>query len=418
MKTYERIIKMGGRVILHCDMNNFFASVECLSRPELKDVPMAVAGSEDDRHGIILAKNNIAKKYGILTAETVWQAKKKCPDLVLVPPHHERYSYYSKVINEIYSRFTDMVEPFSIDESWLDVTGSRLLFGSGEEIAKKISDVTKKETGLTMSIGVSFNKFFAKMASDYKKPDAITVITRDNYKDILYPLPVGDMIFVGKSTLERLNLLGIYTIGDLAETHVEILKKAIGKSGESLWENANGLDETPVMRIDYQREEKSMGNGITFRRDLTTEEDIRAAIVMLSDSLSMKLRKRELKGNVIKIDVKDTNLKKITRQKKLDYSTYLKSEIAEESLRLVKANWKTGTPIRHITVTVSGFEDEERPQQLSLFETAKKSNEKAFRMEKSIDVIRDRFGMDSISFGSNVDTDIVRNHKKDNDNED
>lgn len=409
---------MGDRVILHCDMNNFFASVECLSRPELINVPMAVAGSEDDRHGIILAKNNIAKKYGIVTAETVWQAKRKCPDLILVPPHHERYSYYSRVINEIYSRFTDMVEPFSIDESWLDVTGSRLLFGSGEEIAKKISDTAKKETGLTMSIGVSFNKFFAKMGSDYKKPDAITVITRDNYKDILFPLPVGDMIFVGKATLERLNTLGIHTIGDLAETDVEFLKKALGKMGESLWENANGMDESPVMNIDYQREEKSMGNGITFRRDLETQEDIRAAVVMLSDSLSMKLRKRDLKGNIIKVDIKDTTLKKITRQKKLEYSTYLERDIAEESLKLIYANWKSGNPIRHITVTVSGFEDRDKPEQMSFFDSVKKSDEKVLRMEKSIDVIRDRFGMDSISFGSNVDTDIVRNYKRDNDNED
>ena len=409
---------MSDRVILHCDMNNFFASVECLFRPELKDVPMAVAGSEDDRHGIILAKNNIAKKYGIVTAETVWQAKKKCPSLVLVPPHHERYSHYSRVINEIYARFTDMVEPFSIDESWLDVTGSRLLFGSGEEIAHKISDAVKEETGLTMSIGVSFNKFFAKMGSDYKKPDAITVITRENYKDILFPLPVGDMIFVGKSTLERLNHLGIRTIGELAETDVEMLKKAIGKSGESLWENANGLDDSPVMNIDYQREEKSMGNGITFRRDLETEDDIRAALVMLSDSLSYKLRKRDLKGNIIKIDIKDTKLRKITRQKKLDYHTYLKSDIVKESLKLLMANWETGNPIRHITVTVSGFEDDEKSEQMSLFGTKNKSSEKTYHMEKSIDDIRSRFGMQAISFGSNVDCDIVRNHKKDNDNED
>ena len=409
---------MSDRVILHCDMNNFFASVECLFRPELKDVPMAVAGSEDDRHGIILAKNNIAKKYGIVTAETVWQAKKKCPSLVLVPPHHERYSHYSRVINEIYARFTDMVEPFSIDESWLDVTGSRLLFGSGEEIAHKISDAVKEETGLTMSIGISFNKFFAKMGSDYKKPDAITVITRENYKDILFPLPVGDMIFVGKSTLERLNHLGIRTIGELAETDVEMLKKAIGKSGESLWENANGLDDSPVMNIDYQREEKSMGNGITFRRDLETEDDIRAALVMLSDSLSYKLRKRDLKGNIIKIDIKDTKLRKITRQKKLDYHTYLKSDIAKESLKLLTANWETGNPIRHITVTVSGFEDDEKSEQMSLFGTKNKSSEKTYHMEKSIDDIRSRFGMQAISFGSNVDCDIVRNHKKDNDNED
>lgn len=408
---------MPDRVILHCDMNNFFASVECLFRPELKEVPMAVAGSEDDRHGIILAKNNIAKKYGIVTAETVWQAKKKCPHLVTVPPHHERYSYYSKVINDIYCRFTDMVEPFSIDESWLDVTGSRLLFGEGYEIAQKISAMVKEETGLTMSIGVSFNKFFAKMGSDYKKPDAITCITRDNYKEILYPLPVGDMIFVGKSTLERLNMLGIHTIGDLAETDVEILKKAIGKSGQSLWENANGMDIDPVMNIDYQREEKSVGNGITFRRDLETMEDIRAAMVMLSDSLSSKLRKRNLKGNVIKIDIKDANLKKITRQKKLTYSTCLKSEITEEGLKLLLSNWQIGNPIRHITVTMSGFEDDKNPRQMCLFES-ENTNEKAYHMEKSIDDIRNRFGDLAISFGSNVNCDIVRHHKKENGHED
>ena len=409
---------MGDRVILHCDMNNFFASVECLYHPELKDVPMAVAGSEDDRHGIILAKNNIAKRYGIVTAETVWQAKKKCPALVTVPPHHQRYSDFSHKINGIYAKYTDLVEPFSIDESWLDVTGSKMLFGDGEEIAKKISDEVKRETGLTMSIGVSFNKYFAKLGSDYKKPDAITVITRENYKDILYPLPVEDMIFVGKSTLTRLNALGIHTIRDLAEFDVELLKKAIGKSGESLWENANGMDVSPVMNIDHKREEKSIGNGITFRRDLENDTDIRAALVMLSDSLGAKLRHKDLKGSVVKVDIKDTELKKISRQKKLNHATDISREIMEESYKLIRENWKMGEPIRHITVTVSDFDREGIVSQMSFFDAIDTASEKLSNIERSIDKIRERFGNSAISFGSNINNDIVNMHRKGDEDED
>ena len=206
------------RVILHCDMNGFFASVELLSHPELRDRPMAVCGSPDKRHGIILAKNEPAKKAGVVTAETVWQALKKCPDLQFVPPHMSKYKHYSRLINEIYQRFTDMVEPFSIDESWLDVTASQSLFGSGREIADTIRETVKKELGLTLSAGVSFNKIFAKMGSEYKKPDATTLITRENYKDILWPLPARDMFFVGKATAQKLAAAGISTIGDIAVT--------------------------------------------------------------------------------------------------------------------------------------------------------------------------------------------------------
>ena len=231
MSTYEN-----DRTILHCDMNGFYASVELLSRPDLVGVPMAVCGDPKNRHGVILAKSEEAKKYGIQTAMTVWQAMRLCPDLRLVAPHHDKYKYWSGVINEIYQRYTDMVEPFSIDESWLDVTASRRLFGDGKEIADQIRETVKKETGLTLSAGVSFNKIFAKMGSDYKKPDATTVITRENYKDLLWPLPAGEMFFVGSATAEKLAKFNILTIGDIASQERTFLAAQFGKYGGMLYD--------------------------------------------------------------------------------------------------------------------------------------------------------------------------------------
>ena len=238
------------RVILHCDMNGFFASVELLDYPELRDKPMAVCGDPESRHGIILAKNEIAKRYGIVTAETLWQARKKCPDLQTVPPHHKKYQHYSRLINEIYLQYTDMVEPFSVDESWLDVTASQKLFGNGKQIADKIRNQVKKELGLTLSAGVSFNKIFAKMGSDYKKPDATTVITQENYKNILWPLDIRDLFFVGKATADKLQGIGIHTIGQLAESDRHTVTALLGKQGSIIHDYANGLDQTPVSRFD------------------------------------------------------------------------------------------------------------------------------------------------------------------------
>lgn len=253
------------RVILHCDMNGFFASVELLEHPELKDKPMAVSGDPNNRHGIILAKNQIAKEYGVVTAETIWKAKQKCPDLQLVRPHMSKYKHYCTLINEIYQRFTDMVEPFSIDESWLDVTASQKLFGSGKEIADTIRETVKAELGLTLSAGVSFNKIFAKMGSEYKKPDATTEITRDNYKEILWPLPAREFFGVGRATADKLLHLGIHTIGDIATAPKELLVAHFGKHGNIMWEHANGLDESPVSLYSEREPIKSVGNGINLR---------------------------------------------------------------------------------------------------------------------------------------------------------
>ena len=278
------------RVILHCDMNGFFASVELLDYPQLKDKPMAVCGNPDNRHGIILAKNEIAKSYGVVTAETLWQARKKCPQLQTVPPHHDKYRHYSKLINEIYLRYTDMVEPFSVDESWLDVTGSLRLFGTGRQIADTLRETVKKELGLTLSAGVSFNKIFAKMGSDYKKPDATTVITRENFKSLLWPMDIGSMFFVGKATARKLHDFGIKTIGELAMSDKKMISSLLGKQGGVIHDYANGLDMTPVLRYDQLEKIKSIGNGTTFRRNLQGPDDLQVAVMGLSDTVAPRRR--------------------------------------------------------------------------------------------------------------------------------
>ena len=394
------------RVILHCDMNGFFASVELLDYPHLKDKPMAVCGNPDNRHGIILAKNELAKAYGVVTAETLWQARKKCPDLQVVPPHHSKYKHYSKLLNEIYLRYTDMVEPFSVDESWLDVTGSQKLFGNGKQIADEIRETVKKELGLTLSAGVSFNKIFAKMGSDYKKPDATTVISRDNYKDILWPLDIRAMFFVGKVTADKLHDFGIKTIGELAKTDKSSLIGLLGKQGGVIHDYANGLDITPVLRFDQQEKIKSVGNGTTFRRNLTGEEDIRTGVTALSDTVASRLRKYKMKAFGVKVDIKDPNFKVISRQVQLDNPTNLTEVIADTAMELIRKHWRMRDPIRLITVTAINLCDENQAQQLSLFADENINTDKEERAERAMDDIREKFGNSAISFGSVIKNDI------------
>lgn len=394
------------RVILHCDMNGFFASVELLDYPHLKDKPMAVCGNPENRHGIILAKNEIAKKYGVVTAETLWQARKKCPDLEVVPPHHSKYKHYSKLINEIYLRYTDMVEPFSVDESWLDVTASQNLFGSGVEIANEIRETVKKELGLTLSAGVSFNKIFAKMGSDYKKPDATTEITRENYKDILWPLDIRDLFFVGKVTADKLNHMGIKTIGELAKSDKNTLMALLGKQGGVIHDYANGLDITPVLRFDQQEKVKSVGNGTTFRRNLSGIEDIRTGVTALSDTVASRLRKNKMKAFGVKVDIKDPSFKVITRQQQLDNPTNLTEVIADTAMDIITKSWRMRDPIRMLTVTAINLCDENQAQQLSLFADENISTEKEEKAERAMDDIREKFGSGAITFGSVLKNDI------------
>ena len=398
------------RTILHCDCNGFFASVECLFRPELKTVPMAVGGDSESRHGIILAKNELAKKYNIQTAETIWQAKKKCPDLVIVPPRHEEYSKYSRIINSIYQEYTDLVEPFGIDESWLDVTASRRLFGDGKTIADTIRERVKREIGLTVSVGVSFNKVFAKLGSDYKKPDATTVISRENMEKIVYPLPVSALLFVGGKTLEKLNLMHIHTIGDLAKADRNILSAKLGKAGEMLSVYARGKDEDPVKSIYHQDEVKSVGNGMTFRRDLLGEEDIKQGIHILAESVATRLRKKKLKCETIHLQIKSPDFKTVSRQKKLSSPTSLEKEISEVAYGLFLSLWNLEKPVRAMTITGSNLVSGDGATQMTFFEE-EKDTEKRERLEETIDVLRNRFGYDSLKKADVIGSDIYGHTK-------
>ena len=394
---------MKDRVILHCDCNGFFASVECALNPDLKNVPMAVGGSVEARHGIILAKNELAKKYNIQTAETIFSAKKKCPDLVIVPPHHDVYEEYSRIVNEIYLEYTDLVEKFGIDESWLDVTGSQRLFGSGEEIASILRKRIREEIGITISVGVSFNKVFAKLGSDYKKPDATTVISRENFKEIVYPLPVGDLLFVGRRTKEALYKLHIETIGDLAESNETDIIKLLGKQGESIYRYARGEDNSPV-DPHANEEVKSVGNGMTFKRDLYGERDILCGISHLSESIAVRMRKKGVKCTVVQVTIKDPDLHSIQRQEKLDSPTNLAKEITDKAMEIIRRSWNMKNPIRMLTVTGGGIVPENGAEQISFFDETK--DPKWESLEKTIDAIRDKYGKDAIQNANIMGNDL------------
>lgn len=403
---------MKDRVILHCDCNSFFASVETVFNPQYRDVPMAVAGSVENRHGIILAKNEHAKKFNIKTAETVFSAKKKCPDLVLLDPHYDRYVEYSVKANEIYSRYTDMVEPFGIDESWLDVTASGV-FGNGYEIAEKIRQEIKQELGITVSVGVSFNKVFAKLGSDYKKPDATTVISRENFKDIVYPLPVSDLLFVGKSTADALKHLGIRTIGDLAEANRELLVMKLGKSGAMLSSYAKGEDNSPV-ESSSKADAKSIGNGFTFKHDLVGREECLTGIKYLSEEIGTKLRIKGLKCSTVQLTIKDEYLRSIQRNLTLSSPTDISSEIADAAYRILCREWKEERPIRMITVTATNIvRADSVHEQLGFFDSEKtEKREKNGKREIAVDEIRRKFGTDSIVRASIIENDIGIYNKK------
>ena len=391
------------RVIFHCDCNSFFASVETLDHPEWASVPMAVTGDPESRHGIILAKNELAKKYGVQTAETIWSAKQKCPQLLCVPSHHRKYSEISQRINQIYLDYTDLVEPFSVDESYLDVTGSLALFGmEPRALADTIRERIKREIGITISVGVSFCKVFAKLGSDYKKPDATTVFDRAAVESIVYKLPVGDMMFVGKKTAQQLSHMGIQTIGALAETDEPTLRRALGELGCTIWKYAAGLDDEPVHSYYERREVKSIGNGTTFRRDLLTLEEAHAGIVMLCDEVVWRLRNENKKCTVVQLTIRDAEFRTIQRQRKLDVPTWLQADIIEVALSLVRENWKNGLRIRMLTVTVSGLVQPDLvAQQMTLFDEPSDTarSERQEKLEAALVSIRKKTGIDSIYRG-------------------
>lgn len=393
--------------ILHCDLNNFYASIECILKPELKNFPVAVCGDPEKRHGIVLAKNNIAKSFGIKTAETIFSAKKKCPGLICVPPHHDKYLDYSEQVKAIYYNYTDMIEPYGIDECWLDVTGSLKLFKSAENIAESIRSEVKQKTGLTVSIGVSFTKVFAKLGSDLKKPDAVTVITRENYKEKIYNIPVAELFMIGKQTAKKLVLLNINTIGELAEAPVELLMQHFGINGKRMKDDASGIEQTEVNKFNNARTVKSIGHGVTTARDVKSLEDAKTVLYHLAELTATRLRKYGFKGACIAISLRDNKMFTFSRQISLDYNFNSASEIAKQAFELLKTNYNFDTmpPLRTISLSITHLKSLSDSEQLDMF--ADTNLQKNAVLENSIDKIRLKYGYNSIQRGLLIENTFI-----------
>ena len=391
------------RTILHCDMNNFYASVECLYNPAIREKPVAVCGNPALRHGIVLAKNGLAKSRGVRTGEALWEAERKCPGLVTVPPHFDRYLRFSAMAREIYAEYTDQVEPFGLDECWLDVTGSLHLFGGdARQLADDIRGRLRQELGLTISVGVSFNKVFAKLGSDYKKPDATTVISRENWRDMVWPLPVGDLLYVGRAARRTLAQYGVETIGQLAACKPEMLEQLMGKTGVQLHRYANGLDDAPVRPQHEHEPVKSVGNSTTFPENLTRWEQVRGGLQTLSDSVAGRLRRQQLYCGGVALTIRDPQFHQFSHQVRLDAPTHLQRDIYRAALTLAQQSWHAPSPIRALTVTALYLSDSaDSFQQLDLLDSAApQRNDRQERLEQAMDTIRRKYGKDAITFGN------------------
>ncbi len=392
-------MKKRERVILYSDLNNFFASVETVLNPQLKGKPLIVCGDPKERRGVVLAKNEEAKKYGIKTAETVVSALKKCPDVLRVETHFGEYKKYSRKVREIYERFTDVIEECSIDECALDVTESTALFGGGEEIAQKIRASVKEELGLTVSVGVSFNKVFAKLASDMKKPDAVTVISRNNYRRIVYPLPVTDLLLVGRSTAETLAKMGIFTIGDLAAADEEQLIAKMGKRGRQVRIYARGEDDQPVKSAELTEDVKSIGNSATLPYDVKDGEEIKRWFFVLAESVTARQRDAGVgRADTVHIVVKNENLEESTWQTKVP-PTCVCGDVAQAGYALFQKHWLAGKPVHMLGISVSGFDYNVSQISLDSFSEVGKVREKKERAENAVADIRKKFGYAKLQRG-------------------
>lgn len=369
--------------------------METALNPELKGKPIAVCGKAEDRHGIVLAKSEAAKKYGVKTGDVIWQAKNKCRDLIVLEPHFDEYVKYGKAARRIYYDFTDMIEPFGMDECWLDVTASEKLFGSDREIAYKIKERVKKELGITLSVGVSFNKTFAKLGSDMKKPDAITVIRRSEFKEKIWSLPACDMLWVGRSTYKTLKRYGILTIGDIAKTPVDTLVSLLGKNGELLWKCANGYENSEVSDFLSTPEIKSVGRGITLVSDITEDDEIYRVILSLSHEVSRELRKHRLSAGGVQISVKSNELKSVQFQKKTNFLTQNTREIADLAFSLFDERYDRELPVRAISVRAFDLLESNCAVQLDMFFDIEK-HIKREKIEKAMLLINEKYGKNTV----------------------
>ena len=384
-------MNLGERTILHSDMNCFYASVEMMLDPSLRGKPVAVCGSTENRHGIVLAKSELAKKAGVKTGMVNWEARQLCPGLIMVKPQYDQYLKYSELARNIYQRYTDQVEPYGMDECWLDVTGSYRVCGDGMKIAESIRQEIKEELGLTVSIGVSYNKIFAKLGSDMKKPDAVTEIPKDSFQEKVWPLPASDLLFVGRATAAKFNKYGIHTIGDIAATDPEFLRRLLGVNGLQLWKYAAGKDDTPVMHKDFVSPIKSVGHGITCTADLENEDEVWKVMLELSQDIGHRLRIHKLKASGIQISVRSNDLGFRQYQAPLSLSTQSPSVIAHKAIQIFHDNYRWTMPVRAVTVRAINLRPKDDPEQINLF-TDMRRVEKAERLDDCIEEIRRRFG--------------------------
>lgn len=383
------------RVVLHSDANCFYASVEMLYHPEYAGKPLAVGGDSNARHGIVLTANYIAKRKGVKTGQALWQAKQACPDLIFVPPRMDLYLKFSAMLKEIYSEYTNQIEPYGCDEAWLDVTGSSSLKGNGRRIAEEINRRVKKELGITVSVGISWNKIFAKLGSDYKKPDGITEFNKNNYQDLIWKLPASDLLYVGRSTNETLQRYGIRTIGELAKTDPDFLERLLGKMGLVLYSFANGWDDTPVATDGYHAPIKSIGNSTTTPRDLENEQDVQIILMALAESVAARLRKHGFKCNVVSVTIRDNELYHFSRQRKLRAPTDITDEIMSAAMQLFRENYDWKHPIRSLGIRADDLVAGIVPVQLDLFMNEQR-REKQEKLDRAVDEIRRRFGYHSV----------------------
>lgn len=385
------------RVILHSDLNNFYASVEQRDNPALRGRPVAVCGDPELRHGIVLAKSQEAKRFGVKTGQAVWEAKRCCGELTVVPPHYDRYLEISAAVKEIYVSYTDRVEPFGLDECWLDVGGSMGLFGPGPAIADEIRARIRRELELTASVGVSFNKVFAKLGSDYKKPDATTVITKGNYRDVVWALPVSDLLYVGPATTRKLARYGVRTIGDLARSGLEFLHTVLGKVGVMLWQFANGRDGSSVSPYYAAPPVKTIGNSTTAPRDLVSDDDVKITLYALCESVAARLREQRSMCGTVQLGIRDTSLLWYERQERLPCPTSNASDLFHAAFALYRLN-RPRSPARSLSVRASGLTLADESPQLSLFADDARRLRHA-DLERAVDRIRDKYGYHSIQRG-------------------
>lgn len=387
------------RVILHSDCNSFYASVEAALDPSLRGKPVAVCGDPKERHGIVLAKSEEAKRYGIRTGNAVWEARQKCPGLIVLPPNGEQYRLFSQKMRAIYADYTDQVEPFGLDESWLDVTGTRM---DALQVASAIRRRAKEELGITVSIGVSFNKVFAKLGSDMHKPDATTVISPDNYREKVWPLPVGELLFIGRATARKLREYGIETIGDIAQSDARTLHALLGKCGDMLHLYACGQDDAPVAADGHESELKSIGNSTTPAYDIDDAFEARRIIYLLCDSVASRLREHALRCRTVSLWIRDTALCSFERQAALRAPADLARDISQSALALLHDHWDSRRPLRSLGVRGCDLVPARQSEQLSAFSAPENARERA--LESTLDALRARFGQGVVQRGLYIST--------------